>query len=620
MNTVKKTVLLFFCSLIFSYAAYASSSIIKKGDYISFGNYNGTDIVWIALYEEDGGITLLSRNVLFEAPFGESGRWAQSGLRESIYAEGGFLKTAFTDEEYGLLIPKSIKSALNDNNTALSQTGTQVQQYFFKASNVLKNNADAFCEYTEDRVFVPSLSDIDNLSGNAYLYGADAVTAEDMQHTVRAYWLRDAMYGADSTNVRYVTENEEIGYIKSENTAFVRVMCVIDAKKLGVESGSGEEETPYVVKNELYISVKPEAETVTGAGSVNISVFTNADDGENVSVYANGSVCAKNADGTYSALCDAGVNIITAEITDSDGRILKEAQPASVFVIENEEKKIAEKVDFEGEIPQKYTDRGTVIQSGAARGNIFKLVSQAKSNNQVHIGTFSEKKDLALIEADIKFETPEVSVKSPFYIRLLPANVLFAPIVIDKNGLLTLQGIENTAESIQLEKNRWYNFKIIIKDADNTITVAVDNKVICRNKKIVQEFKYTRYVNLSSNWNASDSDNVMYADNIYLAEVSEKEAPVKALLSKTESGYKYFVMNNSKNTLNANLYIAGYENEGKMTAALKVPVLAEGETGIYAAVGKEKFGGEYAFLKTFLFTENLTPAAPCRVLNSRNNQ
>lgn len=155
---------------------------VSYGKTITFGTYNGVPIQWQIMSEENGKMTMISKDILFSAPFDTNGDfglnlWAESDLRK--YLNGDFLN-CFTKEEASLICDTSHQVTLSSNNGGLSQEGSHSPYFRVSRKNAADMYEETFRHTVCDKVYLPdtlsfSKGDFDRCGGSFYLidpYGA----------------------------------------------------------------------------------------------------------------------------------------------------------------------------------------------------------------------------------------------------------------------------------------------------------------------------------------------------------------------------------------------------------------------------------------------------------------
>lgn len=198
----------------------------KVGNYIQFGSFQDTKIIWTVVDIQEEYCMLLASDSLFEAEFsklkGELGpglqEWKGSTIRKYLNDERGFLSD-FTSEEFTHLIPTQIeylkdKYSYNEN----------ISKYHFHQKEVITQSC-------KDKVFLLSIQEVKELLYDQKLPYATSTT----------YFLRDSNY--DKQIVHNVEPNGNIGIATIESVAGIRPVICID--KLAFGYGNGMPENPF---------------------------------------------------------------------------------------------------------------------------------------------------------------------------------------------------------------------------------------------------------------------------------------------------------------------------------------------------------------------------------------
>lgn len=295
----------------FQKEAYAAATM-KVGDYVQFGKYLGTSILWRVInVDADGSPMLWSDKILCLKAFdaAESGiagkvgknkysinvdrqengsnKWENSNLREwlnssdntvkyttqpptkeavfdgknSYSDEAGFLSN-FSEAEINTLKPISRKTILHQTDKGEKDGGTEDYEWKANIETGLPNYSNAYYKNVSDKVY---LLDINEL--NSYVYTNDKIrnyvkspTKEAVMHsefndakleegTNWFYYLRNP---SDSASIIYIVRND--GDIDGDRYSYICWGGVVPALNLkpGIlpSSGDGSMVNPYVVKGE----------------------------------------------------------------------------------------------------------------------------------------------------------------------------------------------------------------------------------------------------------------------------------------------------------------------------------------------------------------------------------
>lgn len=242
--------------------AFAADTI-SVGQSVSFGKYNGQEILWRCIAEDDNGYLMLSENILTLKCFDPAGEkvtdnystravkgsdfWADSSLRTWLNSnddvvrypaghkpdsasvrgginpynnESGFLNNKnFTKEERDLMVETDISFAVSHNDIDKATKGEYLHQYKALVSKAVANYASAYKSTSTDKVFLPSVEEIvsivkDTTNFTDYFYVAKptawAIANSDALYdeldTIRPYyyWTRDALAFTTGEQVRTV--------------------------------------------------------------------------------------------------------------------------------------------------------------------------------------------------------------------------------------------------------------------------------------------------------------------------------------------------------------------------------------------------------------------------------
>lgn len=307
---MKKRLLSIFMSIIFllsfltlpaNQKAYAASSM-KIGDYVQFGQYLGSPILWRVInIGSDGSPVLFSEKILSIKPFdaAESGtfnkegsnpystdklrqaygsnRWENSNIREwlnssdtkvkystqpptkeAVYAnaydnEAGFLNN-FSEDEINAIKPVTHKSILADIDKEQKDGGTELHPYNENIDYSVQNYDKAYFENVTDKVY---FLDIKEFNDYVYERGFDYIKKPTQEAVANSeykynllntenywyYWLR--LPCADfSSYARHVGSDH---FIYSSGANYHGgVVPTLNLKSGNIKAGNGTVSDPYI--------------------------------------------------------------------------------------------------------------------------------------------------------------------------------------------------------------------------------------------------------------------------------------------------------------------------------------------------------------------------------------
>lgn len=547
-----------------------SAAKFAVGDYVQLGSIDGEPILWKAI-EVDGNALLISEDILSVMQFDDTnGRWSESSLRTWLNSteEGGFLsEDYFTEEELGFMTDTDYSVVLNDNHTEDADTGGQVQLFSSFLTDCAIDYNLSYKENLTDKVFIPSLYDIATLSGNPYLYGVDFAMAtiavgEFPRGEYYGYWLRDSMYGTEDTNVRCVTSDGYVSYnIATDNTMGVRPMCSVNTVDVGIHSGDGSADNPYVLSNSDYVDVSFANDTVWAGHDAKVIITGKGLSNYSLKLYHNGNIVTEDGGMETTVKAYSGINIINVIACDEDGCEVFSSQPAVFTGVDYEKYAKISECDFDGELPTEYQEKGEWSASAGKSGKGMKLSSKDRTTQMMGISLSYYRKQI-YFEADIRFDTMYVVDKIPFQIKIMPSDTFLKPIIIDKYGNLKFDGFTNTVSSSKvLEEGRWYNFKIVMDIENDTITISLDDEIVCHSAKSTTEFDYIPYLNVSASWNSSSDENSLCIDNIRTYVLSPGEGEITFGLIQRRYNIEYLFVNNTSSTWDIDVVLGEYAND-----------------------------------------------------------
>lgn len=316
----KIPLLIVFLFLIFSVfvTVYKVKQVndLKIGDYIEFGKYNDTPIVWRVIHiDQYGNPLIFSDRIISLKAFDSSGTyhkdknrrewgsnyWKDSNVRQwlnsneksgtikwiqnppskknifneynfSYENEKGFLSDGnFTKEQRSIIKPVSHKSLLDEIEKDKKNGGENVYSPRSKIYEAVSNYDSAYYEFVEDKVFLLSIKELhdyvwENKSvlGQEYYIGKPTKNLAESAIDDRSKrpdnfnynnpwssWLRTPINTpSGSSFVLNVQKNGLIGFSFTYFTrdGGIRPALFLDISRTNINSGSGTESSPYIIK------------------------------------------------------------------------------------------------------------------------------------------------------------------------------------------------------------------------------------------------------------------------------------------------------------------------------------------------------------------------------------
>lgn len=611
------------------FSVQAGNTLVKTGDYISFGKYNGENIIWRVVEETDYGLVLLSENVLeIKELDSDSARWGTSSVRQWLNSENGFLSEQnFSEDEQSVLFSHTYKTLLNDSLISASSSGNSVHLYNRFAENVLKNYDNAYAETLSDKVFLPSVKDIEKINSDIYVFGINKVISKPSTKMWEKYktnykdikksggwyyWLRDSMFGNGERN-RCVFPDGTVGYSPSSSSHIgIRPMCCIDKATFGIVSGKGDEDDPYHIGNTDYIAIYSNGDYGMAGNTVEITVSTNYSGPYTVEIYNGSNIIASGVNDKLDISLQKAENVFIAKLIDGNGNTVATSQPLTIYGLAYNEIKKVYSNDFNESLNSSVLEWVDIDEE---RGKAALLKAPAKKNNTLSIGRYPAKKPCAYIDVDLRFDTMFTCEKIPMHFSMEPSGELMKPISIDRNGYLSLNHIAvGSGNKIKLNEGQWYNFKVLIDQDEHTMTVAVDNVVLCKDAPLSVEFDYIDYVTITNINYSSATENYIYIDNLYVASVDKYKDEISLYLyDMGNNRTQVILVNNLGEPIEGELILCSYDKKSNQVLdVLITPVNIEKEK-IYSqtfTMGYSK--SEDNYLNGFILRgfDTLEPLAP----------
>ena len=369
--------------------AQNTSSEISIGDYIYLGKYNGKRLIWRCVDIDDNGPLMLLSETIENKSFSASqtgmqtddlseltdlsdfemrnqygsNRWSLSAVRQWLNSEAenvewenvapsdelcygnvgyadetGFLADDnFTSDEKFVIksvAQKNILSAYDEGEA----TGGSVGFVTDYSSAFTKEKYDsAFNETVVDRIFCMDTLQFESAKTNAFEYILPSSEQEQ-------YWLRTPVY-EKSYAVNYLTiYAAAIDTVANNSEIGVRPAFYINMEALNIQSGTGEESSPYVIYGSAPVGIEEikfnETEITLGKGmsyKAEVTVLPeNANDKTIIWKSDDESVAAVSNDGTIRAV---GVGETKVRASSVDNTVSAECK---VIVTERESVEFAD--------------------------------------------------------------------------------------------------------------------------------------------------------------------------------------------------------------------------------------------------------------------------------------
>lgn len=621
---------------------------IKSGDYVYLGNYDGEPIVWRAIGDiENGGIEILSDKILSLKAFDArritsedayvkksgSSRWATSALRTWLNSsaittvtyngntpvngavtmneydgESGFL-AGFSETERSYIKKTAHSSALNAANAEGATAGNGEHIYVREAEEAGTNASAAYAEQTEDYIYLPSADDVEYIQTNFRTFGAEyhkafpTATAIEKSFVKYSglrtdnawhYWLTDAMEGMNTSLVRAVTPSSTVEFASAnEGIVGVRPMCTLNTSLIGVKSGSGTKNSPYVLFNDPWIDVDGSDSVVMSGSYVTVSFYkSNIPDGSTVEIYHNGNLAETDPESEIKLRALSGVNTVEAKVIASNGGVLCSdtysftgMELVSADVLEIDDSFDTDRLSFyhvsNDESP--YTSfTYTAEERNGENDNV--LVMDSTQGVSGSLATYDSKLkanyEYALIEIEFKYSSFGNANASLMSLALNTGGSSYtwwSPLSIQNDGILNITNVDIGRTQIgYIEKNVWYNMKVIVNNVKNTVSVILSDerdengaKILCYDLAITPDFEYVYYSNISVR-GTSDSHQTLHVSTLKEggAELAGSGGMIGNINMKADgSTVRVFVKNTTQEHLTAKLIGAVYKNDGSLKEA-----------------------------------------------------
>lgn len=525
---LKLNTILLIMVLILSFTLCAKAdTVLEEGDRVVFGKYMDSPLSWRVYSKEDGKIILISDKIITtKAYHSKNALWETSSIRDWLNSSAGFLSEAnFTTAELAMFTTHTVEYAVNPRITGITTQGSEEHIYNSRLKEVMENYHEAYRYTSTDKVFVPGICDVYHIGQNPQLFGVDGYLATDINSTASYadYWLRDSMYGLDTNVARCMTKEGRVSYeTVTATTHGVRPMCALSEELVGISSGNGTESSPYVLSDSDYLVLSTENDAVWTDGSLSIRVLGKGTSEGNVSIFRNGEEITDYTDNVAVVKAFDGVNVFNAYVYDENGTPKMISEPVSVWGQSYETQKVKYSWNFDETTPFKETQDQMVTwtEEDGKSGKGIGITSFDQTQGTVSSVSLDKNKTAVLIDVDIKFNTIDVLQNQPIRVKLMPQGEFYMPITVNTGGYVYLNGTENSFGSlVKLNENQWYNFKVVINDTENTVSLAIDGVVYAKDEPMTTSFDYATTLLMSASWNNTGRSNKICIDNLNVTNV-----------------------------------------------------------------------------------------------------
>lgn len=514
--------LIFLIILLFSTSAYA----ISEGDYISAGKFESEPVLWRCVSVSNVGAYLISDQVIMKRPFDAEGlnSWKNSDIR--AYLNSDFLDI-FSASERKVILESDIKS-ISDTSYAENE---HVYNSDFKSA---VQNADvAYGEVTCDKIFLPSIAEIQLLHDNVKVFGPDYYMGHDGSGNYKEYFLRDALsFSKEGTLVRCVMSDLDIRYSNHAYNDFLIRYAEASNKFVGIRpafylstdstliSGDGSRNNPYIIADEEFCTIEYNCEAVLLGTEIMPTVrFDGYGDECIVKYFCNGVEYRTDVPCTVMD----EVNQIYAVVYDKNGKVLDISDTIYVEGISLESKKYYLNENFESTDAFDKQFAGYGVSEG---DNIQKTVIDDKHNNVLsvssHIGsTFINSNSLNNATGKLVFQSDfmlcdlNFTSRPLFYICTYKngEKVWITPILIYPDGTMKFSGTDNGGiVKKNIKVNQWYSVTLIYDLLNKKVSFALDGEVLVLNASVSAVYDYFSYLNIS--YTTPGAASTMYFDNM----------------------------------------------------------------------------------------------------------
>lgn len=546
----------------------AAGTSVAVGEYVQLGTYLGSPILWRCIEVNDNGYLMLSDKIIalksFDAtgvkindPYGVrkdkgSDFWADSSIRTWLnssdaeveyetghvphgvnvsggindYAlEKGFLHPSnFSPAETALIKPVSIPTAVGRVDMDAASEGSELHKYVANIGSSASNYSTAYKSYTQDLVFLPSVTDIETLASNTGTFEDEYFLAYPTENAVLEseqgydnfstskrfyYWTRDPVAFALGSQVRCVynvsSKFDKTAFLNDIFTPYgtpsinnvsafnggigIRPALYIDSETSTIKSGSGTAEAPYILEStesRIFLTSSNDNALVGSEAGVSVSTI-NAPTDATYKYYFNGEVVESFEGITLTRPENCFIAIMYSGEAEIDRAELVLNTVSHTAVNEPYE------LDFDDTTSQPVGFAGVWDEEHSCYiydegdGYALKLYSDDDSTSTLTIDSLNGQTGTVVVKADVSFLDFNYGDlgSAIFKFRGKDKNSVYAelvPLVLGSDRYIRLNGTESdNVIAFNLEYDNPYSMELVIDVARKYITVTIDGYVVCRN-------------------------------------------------------------------------------------------------------------------------------------------
>lgn len=415
---MKKIVFVILCFCILLVAVPVCAASIRVGDYVYFGKYLDSPILWRCTDIDDNGTLLVSERIIsiksYDAsdngtPLG-SGRWSSSAIRKWLNSseasvdysagatpendnllmgkngykdESGFLsENNFSSDEVSLINTVSLDTFLSKLYSSEASGGSEPYLLPNGFAEVGSNRAEAYFETTNDKVFLLSsveAAEISQTLGKAFYFALpseEAVSGSNYKSVNLSdekywnWWLRDCLAtdsGSRAACACPVNKLSLRGWISGEfaynDGIGVRPALYLNGKDVSLSDGDGSVSSPY--RAGKFVAVNCSAAVKSGGVGEMVKLDISASyapENASTGIILNGEFI-KDFIGGNSFKLEKGENTVSAVLL-KNGEIIAQSEQISVFGVDTYTADEMDSFSFE-----KWADSEFMVTDGSLTEN-----------------------------------------------------------------------------------------------------------------------------------------------------------------------------------------------------------------------------------------------------------
>jgi hypothetical protein len=222
------------CSVSQTLAQNKKHDYPEKYAYVTFGTYEGKDLVWLVVSYNADTALLFCTDLLSALPYDSANNnsWTESGIKS--WLSDTFL-SGFSIEEKEMMLPQINSVLLTVNNRHEADYGYSDFYCSHIPSLAARDYDSAYKVLADDIVTLPDIDMISELSSSGYCIAGN-----------KDYWLETAYFN-NSTMVRYVSQDGYIYFTEAKTEKHIRPVIKVSLSEAAISGGTGSYKNPFIL-------------------------------------------------------------------------------------------------------------------------------------------------------------------------------------------------------------------------------------------------------------------------------------------------------------------------------------------------------------------------------------